>query len=290
MEFNENAQLDPSQVQPSSGGGRGTGIAVGGVGGILVLILSLFFGFNPSDLLGATTGSQNPQAPTSNAYAQCRTGADLKNDQNCRWVAYVNTIQSYWATQINGYEQIAMKPFSGQVQTACGTASSQVGPFYCPGDKTVYLDIAFLRQLFAQLGTKDGYGAEFYVLAHEFGHYISDLTGDMSRANQMGGTGPGSGQVRLELQADCFAGAAMKNAPLLENSAIAALSQDDLNNIVSAAKAVGDDHIQLQSTGGVSPEGWTHGSSAQRQYWVAKGYKAGNPNVCTTFAANAENV
>lgn len=289
MDFNENAQLDASQVQ-SAGGGRGPGIAIGGMGGVLVLILSLVFGLNPADVLGQTSAGQNPQAPATNAYANCRTGADIAKDQNCRWVAYVNTIQGYWATQVEGYKPIQMKPFSGSVQTACGTASSQVGPFYCPGDQTVYLDVDFLNKLFRQLGTTSSNPAEFYVLSHEFGHHISNITGDMQKANRAAGQGSGSGQVRLELQADCYAGVAMKNAPTLQNSPIRSISKDDVLKIAEAARAVGDDHIQMQSTGGVSPESWTHGSSQQRQYWVLKGFESGDPKVCTTFAADAENV
>lgn len=280
MQYNKDAQLDASQM--GSGGGRGGAIAIGGGAGILVMILALVFGFDPSVLTG---GATQPSESNDNAYAQCQTGADIEKNRDCRFVAYTNSIQSFWATQLNGYTGAKTVTFSGQVATACGTATSAVGPFYCPTDKTVYLDTGFFDQMLeGQLGAKGGDAAEAYVIAHEYGHHISNLTGTMAQAQASSATGPTSGSVRLELQADCYAGAWMANATNDPNSPITEITQDDLNRAIDAAIAVGDDRIQQASTGRVDREAWTHGSSAQRKYWMAKGYSTGDPSQCDTFA------
>ena len=159
--------------------------------------------------------------------------------------------------------------FTGSINTACGNATSAVGPFYCPGDTTVYLDLGFFDQLTGDLGAKGGDAAEAYVLAHEFGHHIQNLTGTMARVQGSGqGTGPKSPQVRLELQADCYAGVWFKHATDDPNCPISEVTQDDLDRAVDAAAAVGDDRIQEKMQGQVSPESWTHGSAAMRQKWL----------------------
>lgn len=283
MQYNKDARLDTSQM--GSGGGRGGAIAIGGGAGILVMILALVFGFDPGVLTG---GATSPSESNDNAYAQCQTGADIEKNRDCRFVAYTNSIQSFWATQLNGYTGAKTVTFSGQVATACGTATSAVGPFYCPTDKTVYLDTGFFDQMLeGQLGAKGGDAAEAYVIAHEYGHHISNLTGTMAQAQASSATGPTSGSVRLELQADCYAGAWMANATNDPNSPITEITQDDLNRAIDAAIAVGDDRIQQASTGRVDREAWTHGSSAQRKYWMAKGYTTGDPSQCDTFADTA---
>jgi hypothetical protein len=178
--------------------------------------------------------------------------------------------------------------FDGQIDTGCGTATAQVGPFYCPSDKVVYLEGTFFDEMLkGQLGAKGGDAAEAYVIAHEYGHHISDLTGTLAKAQSYQGTGPKSAQVRLELQADCYAGVWLANATKDPNSPIRTITADDLANAVDAAKAVGDDRIQLRSTGQVSPESWTHGSSAMRRKWLAVGFNSGDANKCDTFAATA---
>lgn len=282
MQYNRDAQLDTSQM--GSGGRRGGAVAIGGGAGILIMILAMVFGFDP----GALTGGAAAPAPQDNPYAQCQTGADIESNRDCRFVAYTNSIQAFWATQLSGYTQAKTVTFTGQVATGCGTATSAVGPFYCPSDKTVYLDTGFFDQMLeGQLGAKGGDAAEAYVIAHEYGHHISNLTGVMAQAQSSTATGPTSGSVRLELQADCFAGAWMANASNDPNSPITEITQDDLNRAVDAAIAVGDDRIQQTSTGRVDREAWTHGSSAQRKYWMAKGYSTGDPSQCDTFASGA---
>ena len=274
------------------GGSRGGGgkIAICGWAGVIVLLLALFLGINPGDLMGGTSSPQaEPSGTAAAPYQQCTKGADISRDRECRFVAYTNSIQSYWAGAYDGYQKIQVVPFTGQVSTACGTASSAVGPFYCPGDTTVYLDTGFFDELTSKLGAKGGDAAEAYVFAHEFGHHIQNLTGVMGKVQSQGAgqTGPKSGGVRLELQADCYAGVWMNHATKDPNSPIESLTQDDLNRAIDAAAAVGDDRIQERMQGQVNPESWTHGSAANRQKWLNTGFTTGDPNTCNTFAAGA---
>ncbi|HVK36823.1 MAG TPA: neutral zinc metallopeptidase [Microlunatus sp.] len=289
VKYRDNAQLDPSQMGGSRGGNGGK-IALGGGAGLIVLVLALFLGINPGDLMGGTAGPQaEPDSTAAAPYQQCTKGADISRDRECRFVAYTNSIQSYWAGAYDGYQKIQVVPFTGQVSTACGTASSAVGPFYCPGDTTVYLDTGFFDELTSKLGAKGGDAAEAYVFAHEFGHHIQNLTGVMGKVQSQGTgqTGPKSGGVRLELQADCYAGVWMNHATKDPSSPIESLTQDDLNRAIDAAAAVGDDRIQERMQGQVNPESWTHGSAANRQKWLNTGFSSGDPNTCDTFAAGA---
>jgi uncharacterized protein len=281
VKYNEGAQLDPSQMG-GGGGRRGGGIAIGGGAGVVVLLLALLFGVNPGDVLGGqSTGAATP-------FAQCTRGSDISKNRDCRFVAYTNSIQDYWKGTVQGYQVIKVDTFTGQVDTACGAASSAVGPFYCPPDTTVYLDLSFFDQLTGQLGAQGGDAAEAYVLAHEFGHHVQNLTGTMRKVQGSGqGTGPKSAGVRLELQADCYAGVWFKHATSDPKSPISEVSQDDLNRAVDAAAAVGDDRIQQKTQGQVTPESWTHGSATQRQKWLGRGFRTGDPDQCNTFAAGA---
>lgn len=285
MQYNEGARLDPSQMGGGGGGGRG-GIAVGGGAGILILILAMLFGFDPGALLGGGTTTA-PGESQQNPFAECTTGADIAQNRDCRFVAYTNSIQAYWAQALPGYEQTRTVMFNNQIQTACGAATSDVGPFYCPADNKVYLDSTFFDQMLPRLGAKGGDAAEAYVIAHEYGHHIQNLTGVMAQVQKQGQqSGPRSPQVRLELQADCYAGVWLRHSTSDANSPIAALTQDDLDRAVDAAVAVGDDRIQRTQTGTVQPDAWTHGSSAQRKKWLATGFNTGDPNQCDTFSTN----
>ncbi len=281
MQYRDSANLDSSQVTSSSGAGGK--LAVGGVGGLVIVLLAVFLGFDPSALLGGTEAG--PQQ-TTDSYAECRSGADVERNRDCRFVAYTNSIQGYWAKSMSGYEPTKTHIFTGQVSTACGTATSAVGPFYCPVDRIVYLDTGFFDQLTRQLGAKGGDAAEAYVIAHEYGHHISNLTGVLDRVQRAGNqTGPDSPQVKLELQADCYAGVWLANAAKDVRSPIAAISADDVARAADAARSVGDDRIQEQATGRVDRESWTHGSAAQRQKWLTTGFSSGDPRQCDTFAA-----
>ena len=283
MQYRDSAGLDSSQVTSSSGGGGGGGkLAVGGIGGLIIVVLAMFLGFDPGALVGGTGAGPEQSA---NQYAQCRTGADIEQNRDCRFVAYTNSIQSYWGQAMSGYQPTTTHIFTGQVATGCGTATSAVGPFYCPVDKVVYLDTGFFDQLKGQLGAQGGDAAEAYVIAHEYGHHISDLTGVLDKVQQAGNqTGPNSPQVKLELQADCYAGVWLANATKDPNSPIASVTKDDVLRAADAARSVGDDRIQQQSTGRVDRESWTHGSATQRQNWLARGFNSGDPNQCNTFA------
>lgn len=286
MRYREGAELDPSQIGSSGGGGRrGAGIAVGGGAGglILLVIVALFF----PNLLGSMTGTDTGAQPGGgdSTLQNCRNVSDVEKDRNCRFVAYTNSIQAYWGTALQGYRVTQMIPFSQSVSTGCGQAGSEVGPFYCPEDQKVYIDLDFLDQLFQQLGTTSSDAAEAYVLAHEFGHHVQNLLGTMAEAQRGGNqTGADSPQVRLELQADCYAGVWFKHATEGEKRIFDAIDPDDIKKAQAAAIAVGDDHIQKQSGRGVNPDAWTHGSSAQRQKWLTTGLQSGDPRSCDTFS------
>lgn len=286
MQYNQNARLDSSQVEVRGGGGGGK-VAIGGGVGFVVLILCLFLGINPGEVLGTSSGATTDN-PGSDI-AQCRTGADVEQNRECRFVVYANTANAYWgAVMGSSYAPTKTVLFSGQTSTGCGTATTDVGPFYCPSDKNVYLDPTFTTDMLqGQLGGQGGDAAEAYVVGHEYGHHVQDLTGTLARVQAAGqSAGADSPQVALELQADCYAGAYLAHATSLPNSPISQLTQDDLNRVANAAQVVGDDYIQRRAQGSINPDGWTHGSSQQRQHWLAIGFKTGDPSQCKTFGSN----
>jgi uncharacterized protein len=293
MSFNEGSQLDTSQVQDRRGMGRGAKIG-GGVGGGLILLLAALFGINPQLLEGLVQdGSQVPQAgPAEDIAATCRTGEDANQRIDCRIVGTANSLNDFWAAYLPQYGVQYPQPetvlFQDQVSTACGTADSAVGPFYCPADQSAYFDTGFFDQL-VQLGSSGGALAEEYVVAHEFGHHIQNLTGAINFAQQ-DPQGPESGAVRVELQADCYAGLWAAHAATVPDPDtglpyLDPIDDRELADALSAAEAVGDDRIQESVTGRVNPEAWTHGSSEQRQTWFLRGYQSGDINQCNTLEA-----
>lgn len=288
MQYRSGTGLDASQMG-SGGGRRGGTIALSGGAGVLVLIVALVFGFDPKALLlGAAPAPEAPSSAETNRFEHCKNVTDISTDRDCRFVAYTNSIQGYWAKAYSGYEQTETTVFDEEVETACGTATADVGPFYCPEDKIVYLEYTFFDDMLeGQLGAKGGDAAEAYVIAHEYGHHISNLTGVLADAQSDESTGPKSSQVRLELQADCYAGAWLANASADPSSPIQSVTEDDMNLAVDAAKSIGDDRIQMKSDGEVSPDDWTHGSSEMRKKWLAIGFDSGDPEKCDTFAAGA---
>jgi uncharacterized protein len=278
MRVRRRARLDPSQISDRRGISGGTPIAVGGgVLGLIITVVLLLLSGGSGDLSGG------PQAGASSDLAACKTGADVQQDPDCRIVAYVNSIQDYWSGAVPDYREADTVLFTGRTSTACGPASTEVGPFYCPADKHVYIDLGFFRELTRTFGANAGPLAQAYVLAHEYGHHIQDLDGTIDRVGA-NSQGPQSASVRLELQADCYAGVWAANA--IQTGFIKNITDQDIADALSAAAAVGDDRIQQESQGRVNPETWTHGSSAERQHWFETGFRSGAPSSCDTFSGS----
>ena len=291
MKFNRRARLDTSGIRDrrGMGGGGGRGMAIGGgAGGIVILLIALFTGMDPSALLGPEQ-SGDGQTQGGGELEQCKTGADVEQNPDCSFVVVQNSLEDFWSTSFEAsgrqYEPATFTVFSGAVSTGCGSASSQVGPFYCPPDMGVYLDLGFFDTLKTQLGAQGGDFAEAYVVAHEYGHHIQNLTGQMDRVRTQ--QGANSDAVALELQADCYAGVWANNAtqPTDEGPAlITEITQQDVAEAVDAAETVGDDYIQERMQGTVTPETWTHGSSKQRREWFERGRSSDDPASCDTFS------
>jgi predicted metalloprotease len=289
MRFRPGARLDTGQVQDQRGMRGGRGLAVGGGAGtiIVVIVLALLGVDVPgggSDPISIGTGAGGSgDAPASQLSATCKTGTDANQREDCRIVGVVNSVQAYWGDQVQGYREAPTRFFSGQTSTGCGGATAAVGPFYCPRDQTVYIDLDFYGELRSKFGARGGAFAEAYVIAHEYGHHVQHLIGNDER---VGGDREGekSGSVRLELQADCFAGVWAAHA--VETGFIEDLTAQDIADGLDAAAAVGDDRIQERATGRVDPESWTHGSAASRQKWFDTGYRGGDANRCDTFATD----
>ncbi len=313
MTFNDNARLDTSQVRGGRSGGmggRGMMIGGGGLGSLLLVVLFMLFGGNLGDLGGGGTQPQNP-APgnalnpfdtrqveaggdlDADLGARCTTGADANRYDDCRVIGTVNSVQAYWTKKLPEatggqvrYTETLTTLYQGSTPSGCGTASNQVGPFYCPRDKGIYIDASFFSILSKNFGADGGPLAQMYVVAHEYGHALQDQLGLLERA-QRDPQGPSSGGVRVELMADCLAGMWAKDAATTKdeagNTLIKPLTEADIRSALSAAEAVGDDHIQKKSGMRVNPESFTHGTSQQRMQWFMNGYKNGDLNRCNTF-------
>ena len=294
MTFNEGMQIDTSTTSSSggrSGGGRGMAVG-GGIGGLLIVVVALFLGVDPGTVLpqGGVDQYDSQGVDTSGFdLSQCKTGKDANEIVECRVVATGNSVDGVWSEILEGYKRPNVRLFTQSVDTACGPATTDVGPFYCPGDQTAYFDTSFFQVLVDRFGSSGGPFAQEYVVAHEFGHHVQNLLGTLGRAQQ-DPTGAEGGGVRTELQADCYAGVWAHYASKTRQESTGApylepLSDKDINDALSAASSVGDDRIQEASTGRVNPESWTHGSSEQRQKWFTIGYQTGDPNKCDTFKA-----
>jgi uncharacterized protein len=310
MRFNPKARLDTSRVRDVGGGGGGGmgggpmripipgGTKMGGgVGGILIILLFVVLtqcvGGNTPTLPDTGLDASRMTGSDTSRYANCKTGEDANNSTDCARVAIENSLTSYWSKALPAQSNVAFKPeagvqtFSGGTDTGCGSATAEVGPFYCPVDQTIYLDTTFFQDVLQQqLNGPSGAFVEPYVLAHEYGHHIQNLLGTMGKVRTQ--KGPNSDSVRLELQADCYAGMWAKNATSTDTAdgqpLITDLTNDDIQQAIAAAKAVGDDRIQQETTGRVNQEQWTHGSAAARVKWFQTGYTQGTLEACDTFS------
>jgi uncharacterized protein len=297
VKFNPDAELDTSGVEDVRGGGGGfpggrLGLPVGGgIGGLIVLLIILFLG---GGLPGGGGSGSEPAARNTapGNLGSCKTGADVQQNRDCRFVVYQNSIEGFWTAELprrgKKYVRAQMQVFDGGTNTACGAASSAVGPFYCPADRKVYLDLGFFQTLQSQLGARGGDFAEAYVVAHEYGHHVQNLYGILGRIKSR--QGPESDAVRSELQADCLAGVWAHHATTVPGRngvpLITELTDEDIAAGIDAAESVGDDRIQSKTQGQVNPETFSHGTSEQRQRWFKTGMANGNMTDCDTWSTD----
>jgi uncharacterized protein len=267
------------------------GISMGGAGGLglggiaIVVIISLLLGKNPAELLGLVSQLED------NRPAQSQPAPAPGEDEAYDFIAAIlgeteDVWTSVFAAQGARYEPPRLVLFTGHVSSACGSASAAVGPFYCPGDHQVYLDLSFFQEMEARLGG-GGEFAEAYVVAHEVGHHVQTLTGVTQRVNDARRrgqdiTGATGLLVRQELQADCYAGLWAHHAQARHDW----LEPGDIEAALNTASAIGDDRLQKQSRGTVVPDAFTHGTSAQRVRWFRRGFDGGDPGECDTFGAS----
>ncbi|NEK59169.1 hypothetical protein GCU56_14985 [Geodermatophilus sabuli] len=303
MRYSERADVDTSGIQDRRGrggglgGGRGLAVGGGGLGVVGVVVLVLFQLLGGGDggagaALGGLSGlGQGETADNTELAASCTSGADANASVDCAVAADVESIQDYWGQVLGDrYQPTVTVFFSGSVQTDCGGATSGSGPFYCPADQRVYIDLSFFDQLQQQFGAQGGLFVNAYVIAHEYGHHVQNLLGTNQQVTP-GETGPTSGTVRLELQADCYAGSWANHAETVPDESgvplIAEINDDDLARALDAAGRIGDDFIQRNLGGGtVDQDAFSHGSSEQRQRWFLTGYETGDPARCDTFATD----
>jgi predicted metalloprotease len=301
MDFDKDAELDTSQIDDlrgagSSAGGGGMGglpgggkTVGGGVVGLIIFIVLGLLGAN-GNLPGLESG---PSSGDNRALEEkcAKTNPDRFREADCRQALTFNDLRAFWTANLFAslgaqYKDPRFAIFSQAVNTACGQATSDVGPFYCPGDQRIYIDLAFYDELASRFGAP-GEFAQAYVIAHEFGHHIQTLTGTESEVRRLQQRNPGRANqysVAMELQADCYAGVWAKGASA-PGGLVGTISQQEIKEALTAAAAVGDDRIQEKTSGQVNPETWTHGSAEQRQKWFSTGFDSGNPKSCNTFQA-----
>ncbi len=305
MQYDDDARLDTSEVQDARGGGGsmlgGRGVAFGGgglgiVGFAIYLLVALVGGGGSAatDVLGGLGQAGNPAtADNTQVKSDCKTGKDANQKLECAVVADIDSVQAYWTRELpqlgKQYQEVPTVWFSGAVSTGCGNADSGAGPFYCPTDQRVYIDLSFYDDIESQFQVAGGRFVDAYVLAHEYGHHVQDLLGVEAKVRTR--EGAKSDSVRLELQADCYAGVWAKHAtepgPNGEPALITSISQQDFANALQVAGHIGDDWIQQNlGNGRIDQNTFTHGTGAQREKWLSTGYRTGEPKACDTFSTN----
>ncbi|MFC9560138.1 neutral zinc metallopeptidase [Agromyces sp. NPDC056965] len=288
MTFNPDADISKGKASKR---GRNTGIALagGGIGALAIFLISQFLGVDLTTIVG---GDAQPEASDS-TLEQCLTGQDANENVECRMKGASASLETYWAEEapalgVNYNAPQDFVLFDQATTTACGSASSATGPFYCPPDQTIYIDVTFYDELRSRFGANGGTLAEMYVIAHEWGHHVQNLAGVLERS-QDGQTGPSSNAVRVELQADCFAGAWVANASTVPDDAgvpfLQEITEAQRQDALDAAASVGDDHIQQATQGQVNPHSFTHGTSDQRKNWFEAGFTQG-AEACDTFTVS----
>ncbi|GIJ47443.1 membrane protein [Virgisporangium aliadipatigenens] len=309
MELNEQADLESGQVEDLRGQGGG-GIRAGGlpipipIGGgkigliitVVVLLAGLFVGGGlGTGLIGGEDSGSNSGSGQPLEQECDKSNTNRFQEADCRNFLYVQSVQTYWKVQLpqsfgKAYQEATTRFFSGQVNTGCGAADSGVGPFYCPADSHVYIDLTFYQELSNRFGAQGEFAAP-YVIAHEYGHHVQNLLGTSDQVNRAQQRDPNNANrysVMLELQADCYAGAWAKGASTTKDrdgdTLFKSISEQDIQQAVETAEAIGDDAIQKRAGGRVNQDQFTHGSSAQRKQWFLQGYNTGDPKQCDTFS------
>jgi predicted metalloprotease len=290
----EDQSVDVSGVDDRRGGGMGGGLAIGGgtgiVGLIIFLLWSLLGGGGPAPVVPVDTAPQAGQAAESaeEFRTRCNSQGALEQYTDCRLTKVVNIADEVWKAEFARrgieYARPTLTFFNDATQTGCGPANADVGPFYCPADQRIYFELGFLDVLQQKFGASGDF-AQAYIAAHEFGHHMQTLLGiepQVRRIQQGNPDRANEFSVAMELQADCFAGAWTNLATKVEGNSIN-LTEQNIAEALQAAQAVGDDRIQQKTQGRVDPEGWTHGSAAQRQQWFQTGIKSGDIDTCNTF-------
>jgi len=306
IEF-QNQNVDVSGVDDrrggGGGGGMGGGAAIGGGAGVLGIIVFILFKLLGIDTSGAATSAVTLPDTTQNQVAvgaesnqqlsdRCNASGALQKYTDCRLIKEFNIDNSVWEDEFTrlgragDYYQPKLAFFTSRTNTGCGPATADVGPFYCPADHEIYIELGFLDQLQKQFGAQGDY-AQAYIVAHEYGHHLQSLLGIEPKVRQAQEQNPqlaNQYSVAMELQADCFAGVwgNLSQATGTTTNGIK-LTQANIDEALNAAGAVGDDRIQAKVQGRVTPETFTHGTSAQRQQWFATGFKSGDINQCNTF-------
>jgi hypothetical protein len=276
-----------ADIQDRRGMGVPGGLAIGGgAGGLITVIIALLLGTGQCSS-GGGLGNAGLPSGFDQSDVGSSTGVTCDTETAQLLCDATTSVQDFWTDEAPSaldtqYQRTQTVFFNGATQTGCGPASSQTGPFYCPNDQLVYFDLDFLNQLQSQFGAGGDF-ATAYITAHEYGHHIQNLIGLSQQVTDLSQQQPSEANhlsIRLELQADCFAG-------VWGNSVQDQLDGGDLEEGLRAAAAVGDDRIQLATQGRTDPETWNHGSSEDRVAWFRRGFQSGNPNTCDTFAPDA---